>query len=789
MSSPRVLTVQPDNIPLLLKNIDRWGLWCREKDKPGGRYDKIPVHPKTGFRTNAHSPDAWQSLGEAFRIYEGGQICGRHVAGIFFDLPTEPEPIDHREDGTALFLIGLDFDTCVEWADNTPVINEHVTKTLTALAWPYYEISPSGTGIRAFVTYPKPLKGGNKDKREMYSKGRFLTVTGQGFGSISEASEVLEQLEREWFSRPKPQKNESKGFGVENSFGNPEGGFHLPAAVQEGERNDTMLAFIGSLRGKGVPEAVLTLAVRQANQDHFKPPLDQVELQDLIVRYSDQARPQDNLDFESSSDWPNPLPLNFGLPDVLPLDPEILPDAFRLFVEDAAERMQCPADFIAVPLIVASATALGNKVVIAPKSKDTGWLVPSTIWGAVVARPGMMKSPAISIAFRPLQALEEEMQQEHQTQLRDYDFEKLLYQADKKKIEAQLKKGKQVRPEEMPLEPEQPKPERLITNDSTTQKLGMLCASSPRGLLVFRDELTGWMESLNAHGRETDRAFFLEAWNGLGSFQVDRVGRASDHIKTLNLLVFGGIQQGRLESLINAATRGGPGDDGLLQRFQLAVWPDHSKKWVNHDRLPNSCAEAEVLKAFKRLRQIDPIAIGAKQSMAEQRPAWLHFTKEAQREFDQWREGLEITLRSDNQHPALESHLAKYRSLIPALALLFHLIDRGTGPVTQSSLQLAIKWQEYLWSHALRIYSSVLNSGELAAKSLADKIKAGKLKNGFALRDVYRKGWANLTSQSDANEALEILTENGWVISYQQETLGRTKLAYRINPKIQKREG
>ena len=83
----------------------------------------------------------------------------------------------------------------------------------------------------------------------------------------------------------------------------------------------------------------------------------------------------------------------------------------------------------------------------------------------------------------------------------------------------------------------------------------------------------------------------------------------------------------------------------------------------------------------------------------------------------------------------------------------------------------------------------MLNSGELAAKSLADKIKTGKLKSGFTLRDVYRKGWANLTSQSDANEALEILTENGWIISYQQETLGRTKLAYRINPKIKKREG
>ena len=137
----------------------------------------------------------------------------------------------------------------------------------------------------------------------------------------------------------------------------------------------------------------------------------------------------------------------------------------------------------------------------------------------------------------------------------------------------------------------------------------------------------------------------------------------------------------------------------------------------------------------------------------------------------------------------MESHLAKYRSLIPALALLFHLVDGGTGPVSLGALQRAIKWHMYLWAHARRIYSSVKNSGELAAKSLSNKIRAGKVQDGFVVRDIYRNGWVNLANREDAAEALEILTERGWLKSYQKETTGRSATAYRINPKINMRGG
>lgn len=65
--------------------------------------------------------------------------------------------------------------------------------------------------------------------------------------------------------------------------------------------------------------------------------------------------------------------------------------------------------------------------------------------------------------------------------------------------------------------------------------------------------------------------------------------------------------------------------------------------------------------------------------------------------FKDWRQDLETKLRSGDLHPALESHFAKYRKLVPALALILHLSNGGTGPVGGHSVLQALAWSEYTW--------------------------------------------------------------------------------------------
>ncbi|WP_375662702.1 DUF3987 domain-containing protein, partial [Bartonella sp. CL266QHHD] len=55
---------------------------------------------------------------------------------------------------------------------------------------------------------------------------------------------------------------------------------------------------------------------------------------------------------------------------------------------------------------------------------------------------------------------------------------------------------------------------RFIVNDVTVAKLGELLKENPRGLLMVRDELSGFLTNLERKEYQTDRAFYLTAFNG-----------------------------------------------------------------------------------------------------------------------------------------------------------------------------------------------------------------------------------------------------------------------------------
>jgi hypothetical protein len=122
-------------------------------------------------------------------------------------------------------------------------------------------------------------------------------------------------------------------------------------------------------------------------------------------------------------------------------------------------------------------------------------------------------------------------------------------------------------------EPEAPQRRRFKTNDVTIQKLADMLSTNKRGMLVFRDELVGLMVNWDREDRQEDRAFYLESWNGSGSFTTDRIGRGTIDTQNLCVSILGGMQPSKLTGyLIQAADD--LKNDGLLQRFQLLVYPN-----------------------------------------------------------------------------------------------------------------------------------------------------------------------------------------------------------------------
>jgi len=331
--------------------------------------------------------------------------------------------------------------------------------------------------------------------------------------------------------------------------------------------------------------------------------------------------------------------------------------------------------------------------------------------------------------------------------------------------------------------PKEPIERRYKSEDSTIEKLGELLVKNPQGLLVYRDELKGWLLSFDKPGRENDRQFFLESWSGKEDFNVDRIGRGELYIPALFLSIFGSIQPGPLAHYVRSAIKGGLGDDGLIQRFQVIVWPDMPPDWVLVKGEASMVAlEAPVHEIFQCLNQL--------QFNDEEQPILLPFTEEAQAHFDKWQEQHERRLRKGDLPPHMESHLAKYKKLLAALCLsLEHqhcAIDRQyPKAISKQRLEDALLWLDYFESHAKRIYGSSANAVPEAAKNLIQRIQKGEIKEPFSIRDVYYKHhWSGLSTAEEVQEVVDYLEEKQYLIGKSIKTAGRPMIKYWAHPQI-----
>jgi putative DNA primase/helicase len=489
--------------------------------------------------------------------------------------------------------------------------------------------------------------------------------------------------------------------------------------------------------------------------------------------------------------WPEPLPIPCTLLPVEAFDNELLPLALRAWVVDIAERMQCPPDFPAVGAMVALSSVIGRKASIKPKRFDD-WQVVPNLWGAIVGRPGVMKSPALSEVMRPLDRLAIIAGDLHAEAMRDHNvkaqIEGMSGKAAETSAQKLVSKGKineatQLLTDAADAEAiEPPALRRYKVTDASVEALGEILIENPWGTLAYRDELNGLLRSLDKEGQEGARAFYLQGYDGNQGYTFDRIMRGRNlHIPAVCIAMLGGIQPGKLQSYIHDAVSGGAGDDGLLQRFGLLVWPDVCGEWRNVDRWPDTPAKGIAFDAFQRL---DALAPGTDPESGEEAPVVYRFTDDAQSLFEEWRQGFETDLRSGDHHPAMESHLSKYRKLVPALALVCALAD-GEAVVSHASLLRALAWSDYLLSHAKRAYAAGTRPATEGAAALLNKIKAGAVADGFKPADVYLKGWAHLSTPDDTHAASRMLCDLHHLRLIEKRpgaAGGRPSITFQINP-------
>lgn len=495
--------------------------------------------------------------------------------------------------------------------------------------------------------------------------------------------------------------------------------------------------------------------------------------------------------------WPRPQDIKAEL---LPAPPfkanELLPRALADFVLDEADRMPCSPDYIAAALVVAIGSVIGARCAIKPKRRDD-WIVPPNLFGGVVGDPSTKKTPAIGLVMRLLDRLEAREAEKHAEAMKVHDAEMAAYEARQAALKASMKKAASGKGDDFKMSaavadlqdlepPEEPHARRFKSNDATTEKLGDLLCNNPAGMLVFRDELIGLLSSWEKEGREGDRAFYLEGWNGTGSFSIDRIARGSLYIPNLCLSVFGGIQPELLSKYLSGIVSS-LDNDGRIQRFQVLVYPE-PVAWQWRDRYPVRGAREAVRDLFDRLATFDPEQDGAAPADDFVKLPHFCFDDAAQEIFIEWSTELHHERIAKEQNPLMQQHFGKFEKLFCALSLILHLAEGRVGPVQQDSAIRAAAWCQYLEGHARRIYGLVEAERVSIAAMVGRRLADGKLADGFTARDVVRKGWTGISSSMQAESALAVLEERGWIVSADiEDQPGRPTTRYYINPHVRGR--
>ena len=558
--------------------------------------------------------------------------------------------------------------------------------------------------------------------------------------------------------------------------------------IEEGNRNSTMLSFIGHNRVNGCSTGEIAKLAFEANFQRFAQPLPIEEVQGLLVRYG-QGEAETKEIVVCEWEPPTPLPPKYPVPPKM--DCRVLPEPFKAYVEDCANRMQVPPEMIATPLLISFGSVIGKKVAVQPKQQDSSWFEYPNLWGVSILPPAMLKSPAMKAGLYFIHELEHSVQldylKQHEIWLGDEQIRKLKAaeaEARAKKLmknddecgaRRALESIKQIKP---------PVKKRHTVTDATPEARLEILIDNPNGCLLARDEFDGHVSQMRKEGYENARAQELQFYDAKEDYGNDRISRGSSVAEGPRLAIFGNLQPAKVEKYLRELKYEG-NDDGYIQRlFQLGIQPSIDADFVLTDSKPNPKAIQAAMNVFEACDNWPLPRDGLTNRIV---PRKLKFSAEAQERFNNFLMSVENKLRKSGlNNPVLSSHRGKYRGTLPKLALIVALAeDPQCLEISDSALEKATELLIFYNKHAERIYAATTRGDIVSAHELLHRIKKGKVVDGFNPRDdVMRKEWEGLTKSAEVEGALSLLKTHGYIRDVEVKTEGRPKRHIFIHPSL-----
>jgi hypothetical protein len=417
--------------------------------------------------------------------------------------------------------------------------------------------------------------------------------------------------------------------------------------------------------------------------------------------------------------------------------PPVFPERLAAFAEEIGQAMNCPLDYAAVPMLTIAGAAAGASRALEIK---LGWWERSCLNAAVIGPPGGAKTPALKQVASP------------------------VYKEQTRRVQ-KYRKAKEEWDKQDPKE-RGPRPirETVYVCEVTVEKLAEVLQENPRGVALIRDELTGWVASMNqyrAHGRGADRQFFLSAWAG-EPVCVDRKNRDEPVFVAHPFIgVVGGL---RGEKDIA---------DGFFDRI-LFSYPVPPRAVGETWACVSEEATAEWARVLKHLWSLEQEA----STDGGLRPKAVNFTQCGHEAWQAFTEDLAAKMNAEDLPDAVRGHLAKFKGYGARLALIMHLLreacNEATGDaVDGESVMRAAQLVTYFHSHALKVHAALGSDKRAANARLLWKWIRYQPGDTFSRRDAYRVMRYRVGSVDNLEPVLELLVKHGYI---------RPKDAYRPGP-------
>lgn len=461
---------------------------------------------------------------------------------------------------------------------------------------------------------------------------------------------------------------------------------------------------------------------------------------------------------------------------------ELLGEVWGEWCVEHARARSLPADYVAASLLAVAASLIGNSrwARISPE-----WTEPAALWVALVGGPSSGKSPALDPVLKIVKEIEADEMEAARLLVQEREEEIQRARASNEAWQAALRtaaKNGDNAPERplSAMEPEALSLPRLVVGDATVERLAAILRDCPKGILINRDEIAGWIESFGRYSGASgaERAFFLEAFGGR-SFRVDRQSRPEPIIiDRLSLSIVGGIQPERLGAISGGA------DDGFPARF-LFCWPEPVLGFRVASVAVDSSKQRSALQRLADLRLVTDEA-------GKTFPAYVALSAVAVRHLEDF--GTEMKSAANNSVGPIAGALGKAIVHAVRIALVLEYLawsERGGAEPAEISEKAMLAGMalvnDYFVPQAKRVFREAsVPPDELAIMAVAKWLIQSRCER-FNSRRARRAIGGPVRDAKAMDAACEGLVEAGFIRPSPARTgggIGRQSKDYLVNPEI-----